>query len=254
MKLASHELQSRLAAEYVLGSMRGGSRRRFADYLRMPQHQALRELVAQWEANLTPLAALLPAVEPPPRVWNRIEAAITGSKTLASTGISNRNASETTASKGLSIRLSFWRNLGLGTSALATVLLVTLFAGNAFRAEQAPMMMAVLEEEGVARLVVEQPKSGVVMVKMVKPWKAGMGKSLELWVIPASGAPRSLGVINDTGDTRIAMSDMDTRLTGGLIFALSKEPLGGSPTGQPTGSIFCKGVIAKMPPKKRPQI
>ena len=256
MNLTHPNLQTRLAAEYVLGTMRGGARRRFEEYLRMPHQRALREQVALWETHLTPLADRVPAVTPPARVWQRIEAAIAGSKTLALARSSSQNAVKTPANKGLFDSVSFWRNLGLGASSLAAALLITLFAGNAFRDGQEPTMMAVLEDQGVARMVVEQPKSGTLMVKMVKPWKASPGNSMQLWVIPAAGAPRSLGLVNETGETKFATGDMDVKLADGLVFALSKEPAGGSPTGQPTGMILCKGVIAKMAPKQklRPQI
>jgi anti-sigma-K factor RskA len=248
MKLNSPELQSRLAAEYVLGTMKGAARRRFEDYLRMPGHTPLRDAVAKWEAHLTPLADVVPAVEPPKRVWSRIEAQLFNGKTALSAGSSSQNAVKTPANKGLFGSFTFWRNLGLGASSLAAVLLVALIT---LRADQDPMMMAVLEDQGVARMVVEQPKSGMLMVKMVKPWKPSPNNSIELWVIPTDGKPRSLGVVNDTGETKMATGDMDIKLADGLVFALSKEPKGGSPTGQPTGMILCKGAIAKMPPKPK---
>lgn len=253
MKLTQPDLQSRLTAEYVLGTMRGGARRRFEDYLRMPHQRSLREQVAKWEGHLTPLANHLPGVTPPERVWHRIDAAIFGNRTPALTGTFNQNAVKTPASKGLWKSFAFWRGLGLGASSLSAVLLITLFVNNAFRAGQEPMMMAVLEDQGVARMVVEQPKSGMLMVKMVKPWKASPGNSMQLWVIPAAGAPRSLGIVNETGETKFTTGDMDVKLADGLVFALSKEPAGGSPTGQPTGMILCKGTIAKMPPKLKPR-
>jgi anti-sigma-K factor RskA len=252
MKLNSPELQSRLAAEYVLGTMKGAARRRFEDYLHMPQHRALREAVAAWEAHLTPMTDALPPVPPPQRVWNRIEAQLGWHgkelESRLSTGTSKQNAVKTPANKGLFGSFAFWRNLALGASSLAAVLLVTLLT---LRTEQDPMMMAVLEDQGVARMVVEQPKSGLLMVKMVKPWKPSPNNSMELWVIPTDGKPRSLGVVNDTGETKMATGDMDIKLADGLVFALSKEPKGGSPTGQPTGAILCKGAIAKMPPKPK---
>ena len=116
MKLSQADLQSRLAAEYVLGTMRGAARRRFEDYLRMPHQRSLREQVAKWEAHLTPLANRLPAVTPPDRVWLRIQAAISGNtrsenKTPLLTGISSQNAVKTPANKGLWQSFAFWRGL-----------------------------------------------------------------------------------------------------------------------------------------------
>jgi anti-sigma-K factor RskA len=251
MKLTSPELQSRLAAEYVLGTMTHRTRRRFEEH--MLSSASLREEVAKWEAHLTPLALRVEPIAPPDRVWKKIEARTTGgkigaAKTQVSTGVSEQNAAKAHANTGLFGSLAFWRNWGLGASGLAAALIVASYLG--MMPANEPMMMAVLEDQGVARMVVEQPKPGILMVKMVKPWKAAPDNSMELWVIPKDGKPRSLGVVNDTGETKLATHDMDARMTDGLVFALSKEPKGGSPTGQPTGAILCKGAIAKMPNEK----
>lgn len=255
MKLDRPDLQSRLAAEYVLGTMHGGARRRFDEYLR--HHRGLQAAVAQWEAQLTPLADAVAPINPPARVWRKIEARLNGrdvvNETRSSAGVFSQNGPKVPVIGGLLQNFVFWRSLGLGASTLAMALLVGVFFGNVMPTHD-PMMTAVLEDQGVARMVVEQPKSGMLMVKMVKPWKTAPANSLQLWVMPKVGPPRSIGIINQDGSTKISMQDMDSMLTDGLAFALSKEPVGGSPTGQPTGMILCKGVIAKMPPARRPQI
>jgi anti-sigma-K factor RskA len=237
------ELISRLASEYVLGTLRGGARRRFAQMMRTDA--ALREAVATWETHLTPLAERVEPIAPPKRVWNNIESRISGSMPAKAVQASTAEAPKT---DGFWSSLTFWRGLGFAATSVAAVLLAfTLRTSPAVNTE--PMMMAVLEDQGEARMIVEQPKSGYLMVKMVKPWVGGEDKSMELWVIPKDGAPRSLGLLNDTGDTKLAKPDMDIRLTDGTVFALSKEPKGGSPTGAPTGMVLCKGVIARMPAK-----
>lgn len=237
MKLSNLELRSRLASEYVLGTLRGGARRRFEDY--MKADPALRTLVVSWETHLSPLAERLAPVAPHPRVWTKIAAR------LAHAG---EKAPAAGTKVGLWMNLSFWRGLGLGASSLAVALVTAMLVLKPV--EQSPILTAVLaEDNNVARVFVEQQKSGLLMVKMVTPWKTMNGMSLELWVVPKEGPPRSLGVINDTGETRLALVGMDEKLSGGLVFALSKEPLGGSPTGQPTGSVMCKGAIAHMPSK-----
>ena len=232
MKLDSPELQSRLASEYVLGTMRGAARRRFHDYL--ARDAGLRAAVAHWEGRLTPMAERLADVRPPDRVWSRIEARLDGAKRPA-------------ASTGW---LTFWRNLGLGASALAVALLAVLIAVP--QSQKDPMLTSVLaEDDNVARVVVDQPKNDLLQVKMVKPWKAMNGMVLELWVIGPDGKPRSIGVINDTGETQIVLVGLNNKLADGMMFALSKEPPGGSPTGAPTGPVMCKGVIARMPAKAK---
>ncbi len=254
MKLNNPELISRLASEYVLGTLRGGARRRF---VQMMQHDAaLRDAVVTWEAHLTPLADRVEPIAPPRRVWNNIEARING--TLAGTAASNRNGAEAQQNAagsnngggGFWGSLPFWRGLGfVGTTAAAVLLAFTLRNSPVAVVSPEPMVVAVLEDKGEARLIVEQPKSGYVMVKMVKPWNGPDDHSLELWVIPKDGAPRSLGLVSDSVDTKLIKTDMDVRLTDGTLFAVSKEPKGGSPTGAPTGAVLCKGVIARMPAK-----
>ncbi len=236
MKLASPDLRNRLAAEYVLGTMHGAARRRFQVYLQ--RIADLQTDVAFWEAHLTPLANRLPVLAPPARVWSRIEARLFAF---------NAPAKADTAS-GIWQNLSFWRALGLGAAALAAVLMVAIV--DIKPSETEPMLTAVLaEDNNDARVYIEQPKSNVLMVKMVKPWRLNSGFAHELWVIPKEGTPRSLGVINDATDTRISLAGLDAKLTNGAMLAVSLEPPGGSPTGAPTGKVVCKGSIAWMPPK-----
>ena len=240
MKLGNPELRSKLASEYVLGTLKGAARRRFEDYLQ--RDAALRNDVTKWEAHLNPLTERLLPVTPHARVWKKIESRIDGLNAAADT---DRKSS------GLWESLAFWRAFGLGASGLAAALMAAVFLAKPV--DQSPMLTAVLaEDNNVARVFIEQPKSGMLMVKMVKPWKTMNGMALQLWVVPTEGAPRSLGVINDTGETKLVLVGMDEKLSGGLVFAISKEPPGGSPTGQPTGSVMCKGAIAHMP-SKQPQ-
>jgi anti-sigma-K factor RskA len=62
MDYSRRDLADRLAAEYVLGTLRGRARSRFEALL--PAHPALRDAVAQWEQRLVPLAANVKPVEP----------------------------------------------------------------------------------------------------------------------------------------------------------------------------------------------
>lgn len=243
MKLQAPELIDRLAAEYVLGSMRGAARRRFADHAR--RNPAIQTAISRWEAHLTPLASRVPAIDPPTRVWQRIEARLDARASKATP--------TSVGSQGFWSSLAFWRNWGLA----ATLACALLSLGIALRQPAAvdPMLTAVLaEDDQIARVLVAQPKSNMLNVKMVKPWKTMNGMALELWVIPKDGAPRSLGVIKDDGETAIVLVGLDGKLANGMMFAISKEPPGGSPTGAPTGQVMCKGAIARMPPKPNGQI
>lgn len=73
---------------------------------------------------------------------------------------------------------------------------------------------------------------------------AGAGRSAELWMIGPDGVPRSLGLLDATQRTVISIGPADrAKLTPGLKLAISNEPLGGSPTGLPTGPIVASGTL-----------
>ena len=71
MKHDQPQLIDALAAEYVLGTLRGAARRRFERWQSAEWHIASR--VRTWEGRLMPLALRLPPVAPSPEVWARIE-------------------------------------------------------------------------------------------------------------------------------------------------------------------------------------
>jgi len=66
------ELIERLAAEYVLGTLRGPARLRLARLMR--EDATVAHAVRGWEARLTPMASALREVRPHRRVWSAIEA------------------------------------------------------------------------------------------------------------------------------------------------------------------------------------
>lgn len=70
MKSGNRELVDRLAAEYALGTLRGGARRHFERWLRSPQ---VRQMVHDWEDRLWSFEPASQAVAPPPEVWQRLE-------------------------------------------------------------------------------------------------------------------------------------------------------------------------------------
>ena len=72
MDYSRRELADRLAAEHVLGTLRGPAGRRFLALL--PAHPALRQAVAEWQERLAPLTQSVLPVTPPDRVWAKIEA------------------------------------------------------------------------------------------------------------------------------------------------------------------------------------
>lgn len=229
MRNLSADLKHALAAEFVLGTLRGRARRRFEAMA--AGDRELERIRGHWEAFLTPLAEAVAPVAPPSRVWRAIEARIAGAR-------EGRAA-------GLWSNLAFWRFVGAGFAA-ASIALLAFTLGQRAPVAPEPVLVAVLSTpEQVPRIVVEQPREGLLTIRMVKPWVAMKANDLELWVIPKDGKPRSLGVLAGDRDGEVRRAGLDELLHDGVAFAVSREPPGGSPTGQPTGKVLCSGAIAR---------
>lgn len=69
------------------------------------------------------------------------------------------------------------------------------------------------------------------------------GHSHELWLLPEGGAPVSLGVMPSESTAAMpAISGLEV----GSALAISVEPEGGSPTGQPTGAVVAQGELTAL--------
>ncbi len=100
------DLADALAAEYVIGTLRGGARRRFEALL--PAHSELRQATLAWHERLMPLTAAIPPVQPSSEVWRRI-----------SDRLERR---QDAGSRSPWQRLAFWR----GLAAFASVAAISL--------------------------------------------------------------------------------------------------------------------------------
>jgi anti-sigma-K factor RskA len=109
-----------------------------------------------------------------------------------------------------------------------------------------PLFVAVVSApDSSPHMVISMHEPDLLRVRTVKSWAGTEGKSLELWVLPKRGAPRSLGLVsNAPGDTLIRIAADDARVRDASALAVSLEPAGGSPTKQPTGPVLGSGVIA----------
>jgi anti-sigma-K factor RskA len=225
MDYSHRRLADRLAAEYVLGTLRGRARRRFEALL--PAHALLRDAVSQWEQRLMPLAEHVKPVEPSPAVWQRVQARLFS------------QARPT----GLWQRLSLWRALaGVATAACVGMVIVStrepppaapivvVLASNP-QAVQALNASFVASVSADGRALVLRPVHDIAITP---------GRALELWAVPPQGAPRSLGLVRESGATTVLRTQL---LHDTSAFAVSVEPAGGSTTGAPTGPIVSVGKL-----------
>ncbi|NOJ49835.1 anti-sigma factor [Bradyrhizobium archetypum] len=79
------------------------------------------------------------------------------------------------------------------------------------------------------------------------------GKSFELWLISDRlPRPRSLGVIGGSDFTaRSLLADYDASTINTATYAVTVEPAGGSPTGQPTSTPIYAGKLIETVPAAR---
>jgi len=231
--MASHknpQLREKLASEYVIGTLRGRARARFQALLRYDP--GLRQIVAEWEARLTPLAVAAGEIAPPTRVWRAVAQRIAGG-----------------ATKGL----AFWR--GLAVTSTAFVLILAAFIGLAPRPEPPMAMVAVMsDDKGEPALVVSWPpmkamRDPYVRIKVVQEHPVmAPGTTWEMWMLPrGKAAPVSMGLITTDADQTMRIKPtLAERMEGAYGMAMSVEPEGGSPTGAPTGPVIFKGQCVKI--------
>ena len=218
------ELRERLAAEYALGTLRGRARERLRRWLR--DDAELAREVAAWEGRLAPMAEAIPPVAPPPRLWQ---------------GIENRleNARKP---------FSFWKTLGLVASGAAAALLAVAVLLPPQRAGISPSYIAVLSDPKTNHpVLVATAERGemVLRVNTLDPAIHVAGRSLELWALPRGAQPRSLGLVSDQKAILRLAAAADQSLGDVPTLAVSLEPQGGSPTGQPTGPVLYTGPCVK---------
>ncbi|EMP54437.1 hypothetical protein MSNKSG1_15806 [Marinobacter santoriniensis NKSG1] len=214
-----------LAAEYVLGSLRGPARRRFEQW--MMESGRVRQEVWFWEERLSELSRELPEEAPPRSVWQGIERQLWPQQPKAEPARSG-------------FARWFWPGWSLVATAAVLVLAVVLV--------QQPRQPATGQLSGAVVqanmedplwLVSESASDRLLKLRSVAATAAATGKDYELWVVPESGQPLSLGVIPAGGVHTVRLSDEARQaLSESRTLAISLEPRGGSPTGAPTGPIL----------------
>jgi hypothetical protein len=89
-----------------------------------------------------------------------------------------------------------------------------------------------------------QPEIKVTTLNVVK---LTSDKSFELWIIPVNqSAPISLGLLPGQGNKQLMVSLKNADLLKQSTLAVSLEPIGGSPTGQPTGAVLYQGKLIEI--------
>jgi anti-sigma-K factor RskA len=221
-------------AEYVLGVLDADARAAVEQQLASSSAAAAAE--AQWRRRLLPLAEEVLPQMPPERLWQRIRTAL------------EFDAPAARASGGLWMNLRLWHWLTLGSGALLAAACAALVFMLVNRPPAPPipyMAAAITETDGQVgwTATMDIGKARMIVVPAA-PQPVRPGRTPELWLIPRGGRPIAVGLISTRTPITLALSaSLIERLGPTARLAVSIEPRGGSPTGQPTGPVIGAGAI-----------
>jgi len=104
------------------------------------------------------------------------------------------------------------------------------------------------DEQSPAFLLTVDLEKRMVTVRMVAADRMA-DKTYQLWMATQPGQPpSSLGLIgNDEFTVRAALAGYDPAVITSATYGISLEPLGGSPTGQPTGPVIHAKLVQATP-------
>ena len=227
------------AAEHALGIL-GSDERRQAE-TRMASEPVFAAQVEAWRERLSPMAEALPEIPAPHALWLRIERSLGA----------NDN---TVAIRGL----RFWRGATAGslTLAAASIAAAVMLGNRPVTTIVPPPQGQLLDASLVSQSGAPVPlfvaaydpsRKALIVTSLVTP-NNDPAHVHELWVIPADGKPRPLGILEPGKTVAMPMSDkLLPSLAAGSALAVSVEPPGGSPKiDTPTGPITAVGKLAKI--------
>lgn len=232
--LYNNELVSALAAEYVLGTLRGKARMRF-DRLKA-QHTHVQDAVWFWESELNQMVNNIEPVEPSPKVWHAISAQLNFSN--------NSNVSELSSAKSEPIKSTARKWQWLSGFAMAACLLmaVSLFSSK-FIPEPQITGVAIFTNAEAEVLWSVDVRGSELIVKTTQKLSQAPNNDYQLWIVPSSGAaPLSVGLLPQNGEL-VLNNNLILDVANIKALAVSIEPLGGSPTGQPTEVLFATELV-----------
>jgi len=215
-----------LVGEYALHLLDAQSRLAFEK--RLLDDARLRQLLREWDEGLVSLADDIAPVVPPPRLKGAIETRLFKAR----------------AKPGFSLGMLFGRR-GTALGFVALIAIGILFGSGLLDPPKGPTYIAEIAARDRA-LVVEarfDPLAGEIGITRIAG-AAVQGRVLELWLIAeGAAAPVSLGVLPASELAVISVPEtLRTAMIGGTL-AISDEPVGGSPTGAPTGAVLAVGAV-----------
>ncbi|MEH6789091.1 anti-sigma factor [Parasphingorhabdus sp.] len=238
------EKRELLAAELALGLLEG-EERAAAIRLRLSDPH-FRDDVETWEDRLAPLLDLFPHESPRDQVWDSISAQI---DRLGAAG-----TGDVVTGVSVRTRLQRWRVAALATGTIAASLALALLIRPApvevidIPAQQVAPAQIIAQLSGEQDLAIAtrfDPETGRLNVST-----AGIAPDSGapvLWVVPADGTPRALGILPSDGAGAIEIAtEYRQFMTTGALLALTMEDPQAAPFEAPTTPILATGTISRI--------
>lgn len=216
-----------LAAEYVLGVQTSDLRDSLSK--RILQDSTFASLIVQWEHRLSPMNEVYQPIAPPLGVRKALFLKLFSNTQRPKQSFSNS--------------LTFWRGLSAVAFALCLFIIGASFVKPSLSLDSDPIIASLQADSGEVKFMAfYDPDSAEIRLTRVNSDKP-IDKDYELWLIEADGVPQSIGIVSDAPSARVRLTADDVdKINAGDTFAISIEPVGGSPTGSVTGPVIAAGV------------
>lgn len=246
----SPELLDRLAAEYALGTMRGGARRRVARAL--ATEPAWAQAVMAWQQRLLPLdrrVAPLPAGD---ALWARIERQAFGGPAAAAPAPGPVAAVQRWWQRLLAPVPAGALALGLLMGSLGPGLWQQLQGGAETQLPES-YVGVLATAEGQPGLIVSSLRRGrVVDFKQLTPVAVPPGQTLFLWSLDAKGVAQPIAALPAGRFVSLPLPQPAEALFQRAVeLAVSVETAGTTPA-QPSGAYVYRGLCGKLWPVAAP--
>ena len=229
MRYDNKLLADLLSIEYILGTLKGAARNRFEQLLK--QRADWSQTFNWWESHIHLLADTVPAVKPPKKVWKNIEARLF-----------NKNAAQSNA---------WWKSFAFLSTALAASLATILVLQSPKPADDiTPAAIALLSsEKSEAGWLISGSQNSANEMEMeaisLDSLEAKPNNAFELWLLPADKSkPISLALLPQKGLIKFKVPAAIAPLMLSGTLAVTLEPVGGAPNGDPTGAVVYQGKLA----------
>ncbi len=241
--------RSAAAGEYVMGTLDAPTRDELQR--RLPLDTRLQAAVYDWQDRLLPLASRVGPEEPPPSVWQKIEASLAGARADAKPQAAPQIRPDLPSGESIveTVRRRLRRWQFAGGLAMAAALVLTTLLVMRQPAIDAPRYLTLLQAPDTQRtgwIVEATANQRIRLVPVGALDTVPAGRTLQFWTKPQGAAdPTSLGLVRAGMPVELPASSSPS-IGEQQLFELTLEPEAGSPTGRPTGPILYVGRSVRL--------